>query len=242
MYDDINLKINDFDGPLDLLLELVRDKQMDILEIDLVQLATQYIEIIDKLKDRNIDLASEYLLMASTLLQIKSKGVLDGPKAVQESKEAKDILKQLAEYQQFKKISEALRTKEAQRSSFYIKKPSDYSPFQPKIDESRLDGSSDAIKLIMSLRKMFERTYAEKYRQATIEAFNLSPADRRLELIKIMETKEDLKFEDFFSVPSMNHFVITVLTVLDMARKGELILSQDEQYGEIKIEKGIIRK
>lgn len=239
--EELNLKLNNFDGPLDLLLSLVKDKHMDVLEIDLAELATEYLKMIEVLKDQDIDLASEYLVMAATLLQLKAKMLLERPDQKEEvKKEKEDILRQLAEYQQFKKISSELRSKEELRKGIYIKTASDYTPYAYQVDESKLDGKSDAIKLIIALRKMFERVNASKLRETTIEKFNLSPADRRIELIKLFKTKQEVTFEDIFSVPSMNHFVVTMLTILDMSRRQELILTQDEQFGEIRIMKGQI--
>lgn len=241
--EELNLQLKNFDGPLDLLLSLVRDKHMNLLEIDLAELATEYLKMIDVLKDQDIDLASEYLVMAATLLQLKAKMLLERPDQQEEvKKEKEDILRQLAEYQQFKKISNDLRNKEELRKGIFIKAVSNYSPFAYEVDETKLDGKSDAIKLIIALRKMFERVNASKLRETTIEKFNLSPADRRLELIKLFKSKDDVTFEDIFSVPSMNHFVITMLTILDMSRRQELILNQDNQFGEIKIQKGVINE
>ena len=241
--EELNLQINNFEGPLDLLLSLVKDKQMDVFEIDLSELASKYLELIDSLKEHDIDLASEYLVMAATLIQLKAKMLLENP-AEKEiiSKEKEEILKQLVQYQQFKKISYELREKEAKRKNIFIKDTESYEPFQPEIDESKLDGKSDAVKLIIALRKMFERVNAKRMRETTIEKFNLSPADRRIELLELFKKKEEPSFEEIFSVPSMNHFVVTMITILDMARKQEVKLNQNEQFGTITIKKGVINE
>lgn len=241
--EELNLNITNFDGPLDLLLSLVKDKHMNLLEIDLAELATSYLKMIDTLKDQDIDLASEYLVMAATLLQLKAKMLLERPDQQEEvKKEKEDILRQLAEYQAFKTISRELRSREELRKNIFIKETSDLTPFKYEIDESQLDGKSDAIKLIITLRKMFERVNAHKLRETTIEKFNLSPADRRIELIKLFKEKEHVTFEDIFSVPSINHFVVTLLTILDMSRRQEVILHQESQFDEIRIEKGVFNE
>lgn len=243
MINESNITIENFDGPLDLLLSLIKDKKMDVFSIDLSELATAYLKVIDKLKNSNLDLAAEYLVMASSLLQLKSKMLLEVPgeeKAIEE--ERKNILSMLAEYQQFKKIAGELRDKEQNRKKIHIKKVNDYSPYQIEIDPSQLDGKSNAIKLVQVMRKMFERVHAQKLRSTTIEKFNLSPAERRLELIELLKNTDNPTFEQFFDVPTINHFTVTVLTVLDMARKQELILKQDDQFGEITIKKGVINE
>ena len=103
---DMNFFLGDFNGPLDLLLELIKKKNVDIFEIDLVQLATQYLKIIEDLKAKDIDIASEYLVMASELLYIKARLILADPEIAKEVEEDKmRILRLLAEYQEFKNIS-----------------------------------------------------------------------------------------------------------------------------------------
>lgn len=240
---NFELNINNFDGPLDLLLELVREKQMDIFEIDLAELATDYVRLISNLKDTNIDLAAEYLVMATTLIQLKAKMLLELPENKKEiEQEKQDILQQLIEYQQFKKIAEKLRDKEEERNKFFIKEPEDYKRYEQPQDESKLDGKSDAIKLIMHMRKMFERIHANQLKETTIKKFNLSPAERRLEIIEIFKKITNPSFEDIFSVPTINHFVVTMLTILDMSRKQEIKLSQEGQFGDIQIIKGVINE
>lgn len=234
-----SININNFSGPIELLLELVKEKKMDLLNIDLSELATAYINLIEKLKFDNIDLASEYLVMAATLIQLKAKLLLNKPEDKKEiTTEKEDILRQLIEKAKYKDVSKLLREKEEERSKIFIKEANNYSLFQKPIDETKLDGNSDAISLIISLRKMFERTNAQRLREATIETFNLSPAERRKEIIDIFKQNPKAGFEEIFNVPSINHFAITMLTVLDMAAKGELVVEQDKQYGDVKITKG----
>jgi len=243
MSQETNIHLDNFDGPLDLLLSLVKDKKMDIFSIDVSDLASAYLKVIEELKDTDLDLASEYLVMATSLLQLKSKMLLETPGQEEEiEEERKNILSKLAEYQQFKRISEELREKEKERLGVFAKDVHDYAPYKPKIDPTQLDGNSDAVKLIQVMRKMFERIHAQKLRSTTIEKFNLSPAERRLELLELFKNDKEPSFEKIFDVPSINHFTVTMLTILDMARKQELLLEQDEQFGEIKIKIGVINE
>lgn len=235
------LHLKNFEGPIDLLLSLVKDKKMDIMEVDVVTLASEYISIINNLRDKNIDLASEYLVMAATLINLKAKALLESPEDQKEVESVKkDLLKQLVEHQKFKDVAQKLRDKETERKDIYIKLREDISGFQVKVDEAHLDGKSNPVNLIISLRKMFERNNAKKMREATIEHFKMTPAERRLEIITLFMEKENITFDDIFSVPSMNHFVLTMLTVLDMARKQELKIEQDSQFDKIIIKKGVI--
>ncbi|MBR2022862.1 MAG: segregation/condensation protein A [Mycoplasmataceae bacterium] len=239
---DINFSLNNFNGPLDLLLELIKKKNVDIFEVDLVEVATQYLKIIEDLQEKDIDIASEYLVMASELLYIKARLILALPEEEEEVQEDKNkILRLIAEYQEFKKISLDLKLQELKRKEVFIKKPSNTESFLKEIDESTLDGYGTTSKLIKTLRQMFERNYADKLRKIKLEIFNLSPSERREEIRKIIDQLNSniIPFEKLFIVPSLNHFVITLIAVLDMARKEELLLEQNQQFDEIIIKKGV---
>ena len=239
----ININIKNYDGPLDLLLTLIKDKKMDILDIDIAELATQYLDIIKNLQDNDVDIAADFLVKASTLLYLKTKILLDNPNDKEEiAEEKKNLLEQLILYQKFKNIATVLKTKEQERMNFFIKKQSNFDDFKIPVDETKLTGKSDVVKLLIIMRRMFERIQYQKFRKSTIDLFNLSPEDRRLELIKILQGNTRPSFEDVFRVPTMNHFVVTMLTILDMSRKRELIINQDTQFGTITFEKGVINE
>lgn len=239
---DINFSIGDFNGPLDLLFELIKKKNVDIFEVDLVELATQYLKIIEDLQAKDIDIASEYLVMASELIYIKARLILADPEEIKEVEEDRmRILRLIAEYQEFKKISKDLRIQEAKRNEIYIKKPSNVDSFIKEIDEAALDGYGTTSKLIKTLRKMFERTFADKLRKIKLETFNLSPSERVVQIREIIDNLNSniIPFEKLFTVPSLNHFVITLIAILDMSRKEELFLEQNKQFDEIIIKKGV---
>lgn len=239
---DINFSLGDFNGPLDLLLELIKKKNVDIFEIDLVELANQYLKIIEDLQAKNIDVASEYLVMASELIYIKARLILADPEVAKEVEEDKmKLLQLIAEYQEFKQISQSLKFQEQERKKVFIKKPSNLEGFELEIDPAILEGYGTTSKLIKILRKMFERNYADKLRKIKLETFNLSPSERREQIRQLIDQHnwEIIPFEELFTVPSLNHFVITLIAILDMSRKEELILEQKQQYDEIIIKKGV---
>ncbi len=237
---DHNFSLEKFNGPLDLLLMLVKKKNISIFEVDLVDLATQYLAIISEVTKRNVDIASEYLVMAADLIYIKSKLILADPEAELEVQEDKlRLLRLLNEYEEFKNLSIKLREQELKRKEIFIKKISDTEQYIKEIDESILDGYGTSIKLITILRKMFERTQASKLRKIKFETFNLSPSERKKQIRKLIDANENnITFELLFSVETLNHFVVTLIAVLDMSRKEELVLEQIEQFEEIKISKG----
>lgn len=237
-----DFSLANFNGPLELLLELIKKKNIDIFEVNMVELATQYLQIIEDLQAKDIDIASEYLVMASELLYIKARLILSDSEIEEEVQEDKlKILKLIAEHQEFKNISQVLKKQEKIRKEIFIKNASDITFFIKEVDESELNSYGTTSKLISTLRKMFERTFADKLRKLKLETFNLSPFERKLEIRKIIDqlSSDIIPFEKIFSVPSLNHFVVTLISILDMTRKEELVLNQNNQFDEIIIRKGI---
>lgn len=234
-----DIKLENFDGPLDLLLALVQEKNVDIMEVDVAELATAYLKIIENLKENEIDIASDYLVMAATLLALKAKMMLYTPEEKPEIEEDKrELLRRLYEYQQIKEVSVVLREQEKLRKEIFIKAPSDIDDFLVDDDKTALDGTSNPLKLITVLRKMFERTYAQKLRKTKLETFNLTPKDQIPFIMNLFDSCDKVTFEMIFSQPSLNHFVITLLAVLDLARRQIIIMKQNEQFGEITFERG----
>ncbi|WAM06061.1 segregation/condensation protein A [Mycoplasmopsis cynos] len=238
---DYVFRLNEFDGPLDLLLSLIKDKKIDIMDVNLIELANQYIEIINKIKENEIDIAGDYLLMASTLINLKAKMILQGPDEInpEVEEEKKVFLQDLVEYQQFKNIQEALKTFQDNRNNIYIKKPSDIMEFIEDNDNARLDGHSNPMTLITTLRRMFERVYAkELLRKTKLEKFNISPSELFPFIKNLLKQKERVEFEEIFTQPSIQHFVITLIALLDLARQQFLIINQNAQFDTIYITRG----
>ncbi|WP_338822841.1 segregation/condensation protein A [Mycoplasmopsis felifaucium] len=234
-----DIKLENFDGPLDLLLALVQEKNVDIMDVDVAELAVAYLNIIQNLQENEIDIASDYLVMAATLLALKTKMLLFTPEEKPEIEEdKKELLRRLYEYQQIKEISSVLREQEALRKEIFIKKPSDIEEFLVDDDKSALDGTSNPLTLITILRKMFERTYAQKLRRTKLETFKLTPKDQIPFIMNLFDSYDKVTFEMIFTQPTLNHFVITLMAVLDLARRQIIVMKQDEQFGEITFERG----
>ncbi|ENY53733.1 segregation/condensation protein A [Metamycoplasma alkalescens] len=232
-------RLSNFDGPLDLLVSLIKEKNISIFDVDLYELATQYLEIIKKIEFYEIDIASEYLVMAATLLQLKARMLLQDEEVVEEIKqEKKRLLEQIAEYEKFKEIAIVLKENEDSRQNLFSKEPEEHDDFKRVVDNSVLDGYSSSSKLVVTLRKMFERTYSEMVRNITISTVAVSPEKQKERIIHLFFNKNELLFEEVFNVPSMGHFVITLLAILDLARQEIVFIEQYEDEGVIKIKKG----
>ncbi|QJG66986.1 segregation/condensation protein A [Mycoplasma phocoenae] len=237
--ENLVFNIGDFNGPLDLLVSLIKNKDTNIFDIDLNELATQYLQIIQNLSDSDFDTASEYLVMAANLIHLKARMILKDPEEEEQVKEEKKrLLQQIAEYQSFKKISQTLREQEIARKQLFQKQPSDLTDFVRPIDDSVLDGHSSPTRLTIILRRMFERTYAESLKQISLKTQNVSPEEQKQRIINLLKTKDELTFEDIFTVPSTGHFVISLIALLDLSRQQQVVIEQNDDIEIINVRKG----
>ncbi|WP_438341719.1 segregation/condensation protein A [Mycoplasma sp. 3341] len=237
----LDIKLSSFAGPLDLLVTLIRDKNIDIWEIDLNEIADQYLAIIHNLNENDFDTASEYLVMAATLINLKAKMILQDPEEQEEAnKEKIRLLSQIAEYERFKDLSVVLKQHEEQRKDLYNKTISDLRPFVRKGDPNELAGHSSGSRLALVLRKMFERTYAETLKNISLSTKAVSPEEQKQRILQLFETKntDTLNFEYVFSVPTYGHFVISLIALLDLARQQVVVISENEELEIVAIKKG----
>lgn len=238
---EYKISLEDFDGPLDLLLNLVQDKKIDILEINLADLASQYLEIISNLKEEELDIAGEYLFMATTLLQIKAKMLLSDPEELQKVEEDKQaILMRLAEYKQFKEISLKLREQEQKRQEIFIKKASDFDDYYVEKDNEILDGHSSALKFITTMRKLFERKLSIQHLKIKrVDQLKITTKDQELFIKKLLKNKNFISSAELIEhINNINIYMITILALLDLVRKQEIIIAQNQEFGDLIISKG----
>ncbi|MBD5788554.1 segregation and condensation protein A [Mycoplasma synoviae GX11-T] len=238
MQTKLNYEFNlqNYSGPLDLLLELVKDKKISILDINVLELANQYLKIINEIKNTNLDIAAEYLNYATIFIYMKAKYLSNKSEDIEiVAQEKQKLINDLIEYKQFKEIKYALSTFQKSRQEIYIKKPSNVDEFIIESDSSRLDGHSSITTLISTLRKMFERVFAQELRKANFSTVKINSADQIKFIKNVFGQRSEVKFEEIFTQPSLTHFVITLIALLDLARQQFLTLKQDSQYGEIKI-------
>ena len=152
-------KINEFEGPLDLLLHLIKESEMNIMDIQIVKLADQYLNYISSMEKLNLEIASEYLVVASELIYLKSKTLLPQTNNEEESEEfieAKDdLINRLLEYKQYKDVTSTLKVLEEQRSNFYTKTPSSLRDYKP--DEIVLNNEITLEDLVKAFQKYLEK-------------------------------------------------------------------------------------
>ena len=233
---DNNFVINDFEGPLDLLLHLIKTSKMSIYDIKIEEITKQYVDFINKMKDMNLDIASEYLVMASELIELKSKMLL--PKKEEEIEEEdprEELVNRLLEYQKYKDMIDTFRNLESDRKEIYTKEPINYKELSDTYIEN--DGSVSVDDLVKALSKFLIRKEAEKPISTKITKKEISVSDRTKDIRNILNTKKKVSFFDLFEIKTKEYVVVTFLSILEMAKLGEIEIIQENNFNNIVVSK-----
>lgn len=236
----MNLCINDFEGPLDLLLHLVKTAKMDIYEIDTKYIIDRYLEFIDSLDRNDLDNASEYLVMASELIHLKSRLLLNLDDSSDDESEfsinsEEDLKNKLIEYEKYQNITNMFRQLEEKRSEFFTKVPENLKDFI-EVD-NHLEGNLDPDLLKDALVELQKRMNYQKPLNTKITRKELSVEERKIYIRNYLEKRKNVKFVDLFEDYTREMVVVTFLSILDMCKNREIILNQKELFGDILIEK-----
>ena len=233
---EYKFKINEFEGPLDLLLHLVKQSEMDIMDIEIVKLTDQYLEYINAMEKFNLNIASEYLVLASNLMYLKSKALL--PKQEEEEEiedgffETKEELEQrLLEYKRYKEVTSAFKTLEDARSNIYTKTPSNLKEY--KGDNITLSDDITINDLVEAFKKYLERKELNKPINTKVTTREISIKERRNSIRNILKERKRVEFFDLFEEFSKPYVVVTFLSVLEMAKEKELIIKQENNFEKI---------
>lgn len=233
---DIEFKINEFEGPLDLLLHLIKESKMDIMNIEIEKITEQYMAYLDSQEKMNLEIASEYLVLASELIEIKSKLLLPNVKIDDEGEEVEEdpreeLVRRLLEYQAYKEITKELQKREEIRSQIYTKIPENYANYCDGKVEVKVEYEIDD--LVNALRNYLLRKKESKPLNTKVTVNEITVSSRRHDIRNILKTKRRISFFELFPIVSKDYIVATFLAVLEMAKSQELVIKQEENFGEI---------
>lgn len=235
----MTFQLKDFDGPLDLLLHLIGKAQVDIKDIFVSEITDQYIESVRNAPDLDMDDATDFLVMAATLLEIKSRAMLPKPPALEEDEEDPEqaLIRQLEEYKRFRETAAAMQEFERAAQDIFTKLPEEY-PLPPQ--ETELTGLT-----LQGLTEAFLRIWARKPAADEEQEVNhYAPRDIRrdehtvqecmLTLLKGLKRQGRMRFDEAFShAPTKEEVVTLFLAMLELLKLGEMHLQQEETYGDI---------
>ena len=238
---EYQFSINDFEGPLDLLLHLVKTSKMNIYDIDIKLIIDEYLKFIESEKNKNIDIASSYLVMASELIHLKSK-MLVNDQEVEETPEEEfaitseeDLKRKILEYEKYKKISENLVELESKRNNFYTKSPMNLEAF---IDKGNMNfGDVSLQDLVEALKKFKEREKLNKPLHTKVTKKEYSIERRINDIRKILQVRDKVEFLELFNEPTKDFMIVTFLSILTMSKNDEITLTQENNFAPILIER-----
>ena len=224
--------INDFEGPLDLLLHLIKQSNINITDISIEEITKQYLNYIEEMENLNLDIASEYLVMAAELIEMKSKVYL--PIKEKENDEYEEdpkeqLINRLLEYQRYKDSTSKFRDLESSRKDIYtipINTLSDIDK-EIKINELPIEALTEAF------NNLLKRKQQEKPLNTKITKKEYSINVRNEEIKKILKKRKKVEFEELFEIVTKSYVVITFLSILDLARKQEINIEQDKNFSKI---------
>ena len=227
--------INDFEGPLDLLLHLIKKSKMDIYDIKIVEITEQYVNFIRSMEKLNLDIASEYLVMAAELIEMKSRYLLPRNDEEQLEEETEEELKRrLIEYKKYKENLPKLKKLEENRKLFYTKDPENLNRIIEKPNYNNTDVSVDD--LISALQKILQRQQYSKPKTTRKIDKELSVKERMIYIRKILKTKNKVSFDSLFDKTNKPNIIVTFLSILEMVKNGEIIIKQKNNFENIYLE------
>jgi len=236
MTEDYNVHLEEFEGPLDLLLYLIKKDEVDIYDIPIEKITSQYLEYLELMKMLDLNVAGEFLVMASTLMYIKSMLLLPPEERppeedIDETDPRADLVRQLLEYKKFKELAEQLQKKERQREDVFTRVAS---------VELKDEGSGDIsdvgiFDLISAFSEVLNVAGEEDLREIFEDRFTVT--DKLSHITEILKNKKSVKFLDLFDPGShKGEIVVTFLALLELIRLKSIKAIQKKSFDNIFIE------
>lgn len=232
--------LESFEGPLDLLYHLIEKEKVDIYDIPISEITDQYIEHINAMKEFDLEVTSEFLIMASTLIEIKSKMLL--PKVKKEELEDEDcsdpreeLVRKLIEYKKYKEASLELKDREDTYKKIYYKAREEIEYYEEELD---LEGV-DLSKLMQLYESILERglDISEDIEFEEIKRDELTIEESIRDVLYVLKLKGEIKFEELFEVDSTKSVIVTTfLAILELIKQKSISIKQTDNFSEIFVE------
>lgn len=232
-----DIKLSNFEGPLDLLLHLVKEGSENIFDIDIASITDKYLEYINNEDNLDINVSSEYLVLAAELMYLKSKSLLPRDNDKEEDEDSEEITKEklinrLLDYERYKEVTGTFKTLEEERKNIYVKGPEKISHYTDKKVEK--EESVDA--LIEAFKSFLNRQELDKPLETTITEKEYSVRERKSGIKNILREKKKVYLDELIDEYSKPYLVVTFLGVLEMVKERDIIINQDKNFDKILIE------
>lgn len=239
-----SVKLHAFEGPLDLLLHLIQKNDLDLYDIPVKEITKQYMAYIHAMQTLHLDVASEYLVMASTLLHMKSKLLLpveeevwDEDMMMEEEDTRDDLMQRLIEYKKYKEAAGELRTREMERSDLFSKPMTDLTPLLEEKEEHQMTPVNASIyDMLQAFQKMKKRNKIKKPVVSTIHRQEVPIEERMSQIVEALYLKRGKsRFSDLFKEDDQPHLVVTFLALLELMKANAIRCEQDRNFEDIMV-------
>jgi segregation and condensation protein A len=228
--DSYRVKLEIFEGPLDLLLYLIKKDEIDIYDIPIARITEQYLGYLDLMQELDISVAGDFLVMASTLIYIKSKTLLppepkvDGEEDLGDDPRA-ELVERLLEYQKFKSAAQMLYSRGEIESACYTRGPLETDGANPEVSTTLFD-------LLRVFREVLKR--AEAQIEMEIARDEMTIAEKLAQIHTMLEEMERINVRELFEMSrSKRELIITFLALLELVKEWKIYLTQSEPFGDI---------
>lgn len=231
--DALEVVLETFEGPLDLLLYLIRKQNINILNIPIADITAQYMAYVEIMHESNLDLAAEYLVMAAMLAEIKSRMLLPKPAKVEEDEEDPrlSLIRQLQEYERFRQAANELEDRPRVGREVFVCEADVEDPAPPKVE-----AKVTLEQLTRAFQGVLERAHANQLHQVTRET--MSMRERMTNILKHLQDNEYCQFEELFTMEEGRMgVVVTFIALLELFRDDVLVVVQNEAFAPIHIKR-----
>ncbi len=222
-----HVKLEAYEGPLDLLLYLIKKEEVDIWDIPIAQIAGEYLGYINMMKLLDLDVIGEFLVMASTLMKIKSRMLLPQEEGIEEEIEdpRSELVEQLLEYEMYKERAKTLAEREGAQFKLFTRPPAEIPPSQPTFEASLFN-------LLTAFHNVLKEKAPEIVRE--IEPFKITLEEKVEEILKRLEKKDKISFSLLFKeCLSKGELIVTFLALLELIKQKRVRIRQPKLFGEI---------
>lgn len=235
MEKDYKVKLEVFEGPLDLLLYLIKRDEIDIYDIPIEHITRQYLEYLEAFQELDLDIAGEFVVMAANLIYIKSRSLLpvqpQGEEEIEEEADPRwELVRQLLEYKKFKEAAAELGDREARTADLFRRIPP-----TPDLPDERPISEISIFDLINAFQKALKKLRKTDDLREIFEE-NYTVSDKIEFVLRLTSSRVPVKFSELFaSAASRTEIVVTFLAMLELIRLKQLSLTQSEPFGEIEV-------
>jgi segregation and condensation protein A len=236
---EYKVKINDFEGPLDLLLHLIKKMKIDIWDISIMEITESYLSYIRDMEEMNLDIASEYLVMAAELIELKSRLLLpretieDDEEYEEDPKEA--LIRRLIEYKQYKEVTNKFKDLEESRQLYVTKETNDINKYSVH-EDMKIKEEVGVTDLLEAFQKFLQRKEYEKPITTKVTKREITINERRIGIRKILVSKKRISFDELFEELTKSYVITTFLAVLEMSKNNEIVIKQERNFKNIFLE------